>query len=154
VTDPQLSPHFRLSEFTRSALAARFGLANTPGAWEIGNLRALCLGPLEWLRGEVGRLDVSSGCRALDVNRAAGGAAGSQHVKGQAADVIPAGTTRDEAFAALVAGMRAGRTVADQVITYDAKPHMHVSFRTAGVNRGQALRCLSDGRYIPWVPAP
>ena len=35
----QLSRHFKLEEFTRSQIAARNGLSNTPGSGEVKNLR-------------------------------------------------------------------------------------------------------------------
>lgn len=84
----QLSTHFSLSEFTTSQAASRSGLRNIPNANEVENLRQLCINVLEPLRCEVGPIIVSSGFRSVEVNRAVGGSSSSQHVLGQAADII------------------------------------------------------------------
>ena len=46
----QLSKHFKLSEFTKSQIAARNGLSNLPGAGEVKNLENVCYEILEPVR--------------------------------------------------------------------------------------------------------
>ena len=46
----QLSKHFTLEEMTRSMVAARKGIDNTPGAGEIKNLENVCYEILEPVR--------------------------------------------------------------------------------------------------------
>ena len=46
----QLSKHFSLEEMTRSMVAARKGIDNTPGAGEIKNLENVCYEILEPVR--------------------------------------------------------------------------------------------------------
>jgi len=86
----QLSPHFSLAEMTASQTAARYGLDNTPGPNELGNLKALCQNILEPLRTMLGKpIFVSSGYRSFAVNThpAVRGSATSEHVLGRAADI-------------------------------------------------------------------
>lgn len=144
----KFSPYFSLAELTRTGT----GIPNSPNPSETEALRALANGPAHWLREQVGPLRVNSGYRSPPVNKAVGGSSSSQHMKGEAVDLVPVTVTRDEAFAVLVEGMRSGQVVVDQAITYDGKPHLHLSYTTKRANRGQVLRCLTDGRYVPWTP--
>lgn len=84
----RLSPHFTLAEFTVSQAAARLGLRNTPSPDHIEHMRRLCFNVLEPLRKEIGPIIITSGFRSVSVNRAVGGSGTSQHVIGQAADII------------------------------------------------------------------
>lgn len=83
----QLTPHFHLSEFTRSSTAQRFGDANQPNAQELANLKRLaeCL---EQVRAHLGGhpIIITSGFRNERVNRAVGGVPNSAHRLGLAAD--------------------------------------------------------------------
>lgn len=66
------------------------GLENTldAGSKEAANLRELCACVLQPLRTLYGKpIRVSSGYRSKAVNDCVGGAASSQHLKGQAADI-------------------------------------------------------------------
>lgn len=84
----KLSPHFSLSELTRSEAAARGGFDNTPPPEAVEALRALCEKVLEPLRVAVGKpLRINSGFRGRQANQAVGGSATSDHCFGRAADV-------------------------------------------------------------------
>ena len=52
--DIQLSRHFRLSEFTRSATAIRYGIDNEPDVDSVEALQNLCIHVLEPLRQRFG----------------------------------------------------------------------------------------------------
>jgi len=83
----KLSPHCALSEFVSSQTAARRGIDNTPPADVIARLQLLCQHVLEPVRQRFGKpVVISSGYRSPALNRAVGGSATSQHVKGEAAD--------------------------------------------------------------------
>lgn len=83
-----LTPHFRLIEFTRSGEATQRGLDNTPGKAEIEALCALCENILEPMRHHFGAIYITSGYRSRRVNNAVGGVGGSQHIRGEAADIL------------------------------------------------------------------
>lgn len=89
----QLSPHFSLAELTRSQTAIRRGLPNDAPPEVIERMRLLCERVLEPVRRQFGPVRVLSGYRSPAVNRAVGGAATSQHCKGEAADFVVPGQT-------------------------------------------------------------
>lgn len=70
---------------------------NVPGAKEAEALRRLAEGILQPLRDAVGvPVNVSSAYRSKRVNAAVGGATNSQHVLGEAADIVVAGMSPKE----------------------------------------------------------
>ncbi len=84
----QLTENFSLALLMRSETAARKGIDNTPPAEIIGNLQQLAKA-LEAVQALLGTpLDISSGYRCVELNRAVGGTADSQHVQGLAADFV------------------------------------------------------------------
>lgn len=87
VADLQLSKHFHLSEFTRSATAIRHGIDNTPNIENIEALQDLCIHVLEPLRERFGVIRITSGFRSREVNTLIGGSRTSQHMLGEAADI-------------------------------------------------------------------
>ena len=141
----QLTPHFTLAELT----VTRTGIANDPGPHHVCALTALCSAVLEPLRERWrGPVRVTSGFRSEAVNAAVKGSRTSQHMRGEAADVIPPGdrvTAYEEARIAMLAGLPI-----DQLIIYEAAPHLHVSHTARYTARRQALVCLADGSYQQW----
>ncbi|MBO7645821.1 MAG: peptidase M15 [Prevotella sp.] len=85
--DVQLTEHFRLAEFTRSATAIKCGIDNNPHATIIMALQALCINVLEPLRKRFGVLRITSGYRCRLLNEEIGGSRTSQHLLGEAADI-------------------------------------------------------------------
>ena len=80
--------YFTLKELTRSVTAKNKGIDNTPGEVEKNNLIALVENVLDPLREAWGQpIIITSGYRCPALNRAVGGSATSQHVKGEAADI-------------------------------------------------------------------
>ena len=89
--------YFTISELCTSNTAERLGLANDPPVWVIRNLEELIRRILDPLRESYGRpIYVNSGYRSIPVNNAIKGAANSQHLKGQAADIR--GANADETY--------------------------------------------------------
>ena len=87
--DQILTPHFRLSEFSRSQAADSHGINNSVPEELIPNLKNLCEQVLEPLRQHVGvPVIISSGYRCPALNQAVGGVPNSQHLKGEAADIV------------------------------------------------------------------
>jgi zinc D-Ala-D-Ala carboxypeptidase len=128
----QLTPHFYLDEFTKSETAARLGIKNEPDTKAVGRLSDLCLNVLEPLRKHYNSaVIISSGFRSNELNAAVHGRGGSQHGKGEAADIIISGADLREAFIYIRDNMDY-----DQVI-YE-RTWIHVSYKREG-NRKQAL---------------
>ena len=81
--------YFTLDELIHSDTADRLGIDNTPACDAINNLDDLVTNVLDRLRSGWGRpIIVTSGYRCKELNAAVGGARNSQHLKGQAADII------------------------------------------------------------------
>ena len=84
----QLSEHFSLAEFERSATAAAHGIDNHVPPQYIPVLQQLCQQVLEPLRSYVGKpIIITSGYRCNQLNIKVGGAYASQHTLGEAADI-------------------------------------------------------------------
>ena len=84
----QLSKHFSLSEFERSATATKHGIDNHVPSQYIPTLEQLCKEILEPLRAFAGQpIIISSGYRCPRLNTLVGGVANSQHLSGEAADL-------------------------------------------------------------------
>lgn len=119
-----LTPHFTLEELTFSDKAVRLGISNKPSIAELANLRRLAE-TLEQVRALVGGpLDVTSGYRCLEVNRAIGSDDTSAHVKGLAAD-IRAKSMTPRALALLI---RESGIEYDQLIYEGAWVHIGLSY--------------------------
>lgn len=80
--------YFSIEELCDSATAKAKGIPNIPGLKEESNLVNLISNILDPLREEYGKpIYVNSGYRCAALNKAVGGAASSQHMAGQAADI-------------------------------------------------------------------
>lgn len=91
----RLSPHFTLEEMVRSQTAERDpalrAIQRQPPQEVVDSLIYLCHTTLEPLRRALGApLRVNSGWRCSELNSRIGGATRSQHVVGEAADLVPA----------------------------------------------------------------
>lgn len=87
--DERLGSFFWLSEFLRSNEATRRGIANVPGAAELANLRNVLASGMQRVRNLLGvPVQITSGYRCLELNRAIGSDDTSQHPLGLAADFI------------------------------------------------------------------
>ena len=89
--------YFTIQELTKSATAQRKGIKNLPDTTITQNLTALIDNVLDPLREAYGApIIVTSGYRCEKLNKVVGGAASSQHVKGQAADIRSVRDSRDQ----------------------------------------------------------
>ena len=80
--------YFTIQELTASPTARRKGIDNTPDEKAKAALEKLVEHVLDPLRAAWGKpIVVTSGYRSPRLNRAVGGAARSQHCKGEAADI-------------------------------------------------------------------
>ena len=86
--DIPVTMHFTIEELYDSATAKRLGINNKPTIQKMINLVYLAAFVLEPLRVAMGRpINISSGYRCEQLNKAVGGVYNSQHLKGQAADI-------------------------------------------------------------------
>jgi len=129
-----LTPHFTLEEFQRSKTARILQVDNIAPLDAVINIRTLCESVLEPLREHIGKpVMITSGYRCPELNKAIGGAEKSQHMKGQAADIVVKGMTVQELAEAIMASAPGF----DQLILEPS--WVHVSWRSADKNRNQVL---------------
>lgn len=81
--------YFSLAEMCRSDKARQYGINNTPNQEQVDNLILLINNVLDPLREAYGKpINVSSGFRSVALNAKVGGVSNSQHLYGQAADIV------------------------------------------------------------------
>lgn len=136
----KLTKNFTLDEMCKSRTAKAKKISNSPSITAIKNLTALCENVLQPLRDYLGEpVHINSGYRCPFLNRLIGGANGSQHVLGEAADINCKGSL-DYAKKIILFIME--HCVFDQLILEKKKGAIwvHVSFTTSGPNRQQVLQ--------------
>lgn len=134
-----LTPNFSLEQLVFSETAERERIDNTPTAEVLMNLRLLAQG-LEQVRALTGfALEISSGYRCAELNLRVGGAAGSQHTRGEAADFTCAefGPPLE-----IIQAIRSSAIEFDQCILEYAQ-WVHISFSAAP--RGRVLTIYDAG---------
>lgn len=152
-----ISPHITYDEAVRSATAIRLGIDNTPSPMVLAAMNKTAYAVFEPLRQVVGMpLRVTSFFRCRELNAAIGGAAGSQHIKGEAIDLET--TNAEELSNRRLFQIAAKILPFDQMIWEfgnDLDPAwVHVSYSSTGPQRHQILRAFPGGRYEPFtVPA-
>lgn len=130
----KLSDNFTLEEFTYSDTAKVKKIDNIPGDNEVKSLKNLVVKLLQPLRVKYGKpMTVNSGYRCPNLNKAVGGVATSQHVKGEAADIKCSDPY------ALEKVLKESGLDFDQCIVYPTKKFVHLSLKLEGVNRKQHL---------------
>lgn len=166
--DMLLSPHFKLSELTKSATARKNGIENIPPPEAVENLRALCVNTLEPLHEALGLpIIITSGYRCKVLNHLlVQHSAKSQHMNGQAADFYvgdshPAAHMGESHPEAQISSslshrerlVKAFRTIItderinfDQLIIYPT--FIHVSYvRSGHKNRRKLTKAFGNGSY-------
>ena len=137
----RLSKSFTLAELC--VTSAR--LDNTPGPKQIESLRTLATDILQPLRDAVGvPVNVTSAYRSPAVNKAVGGAKTSQHVLGEAADIVVAGMSPREVCETIIAL----NLPFDQLIQEPSWTHVSRGAR----NRRQVLTARRVGGKMKYEP--
>ena len=132
--------YFTIEELCASDTAERKKIDNTPNADARLRMQRLIEQLLDPIRAAWGGpITVNSGYRCPELNRAVGGVATSQHLKGEAAD-ITVGSAGDNKrlFDKIVELQKAGKIAFDQLIDESNYDWVHVSYRS-GKNRNQIL---------------
>ena len=139
----RISKNFTLDELLASETAKQQHSINATGIVEVCNLCALVHNVLQPLRDAMGEaIKIGSGYRCPRLNKAVGGVANSQHVKGEAADLCIDGD--------IAKGKRWFEWIKshcdfDQLIwEHNSKGSywVHVSYRSDGQNRRQVINNL------------
>lgn len=142
--------YFTIAELCKSNTAQAKGIDNTPTAEVEANLKALIENVLDPIREEYVRpLNVNCGYRCPALNKAVGGVATSQHLKGEAADIANSIAIQD----VVLTMIKRGELNFDQLII--EKPNaqgigawLHISYRKSN-NRKQVL-IFKNGKYAPY----
>jgi zinc D-Ala-D-Ala carboxypeptidase len=148
----QLSQHFTLAELTHTAQP----FANVPGSVEAKSLANLCEHVLEPIRAHFGPVKVNSGYRSPQVNAAVGSHPGSQHARGEAADIEVAGVSNAD-----LAKWIRNNIVFDQLILEAYRPGIagsgwvHVSWKLGPLRKSMLTMTMgSHGPvYTPGIVA-
>lgn len=129
--------YFTIKELTRSATARCLGIDNTPPPSAVKALHELVdhvLDPLREAWG--GPIRVNSGYRCPELNEAVGGTPGSQHLRGEAADITVGSRSANRRLLALIKRLD---LPVDQCIDEKGCRWIHVSHRT-GSNRRMYMK--------------
>ena len=142
----KLSENLDLGELTRSEGAKRAGIANTPTAEHIENMKKLATNIFQPIREHFGvPIFISSGYRSKELNAKIGGSSTSQHSSGEAIDIdmdgSSSGVTNKQVFEYIKANLDF-----DQLIwefgTKNNPDWVHVSYESTGRKRKQVLRAV------------
>lgn len=133
------------SEWTDSATAKARGLPNEPDATARANIRAYMLHLFDQLREAWGApINITSGFRHPNVNRAVGGSRTSQHTTGEAADLVPTpgphGSTPVDLLQLLVSlDLDFDQAIVERVDLDASGKWLHLSRSNGGTNRRSKL---------------
>ncbi|KAB2906627.1 MAG: peptidase M15A [Burkholderiaceae bacterium] len=149
----QLSPHFSLAELVASTIAQTRGIDNTPPPEVLPRLQATA-DMLERIRQQIGApIVVTSGYRCQVLNKAVGGVTSSDHVTGQAADIVvpqygtPLQVAR--ALAPLVSVLGIGQLIYERV---GGKQWVHVSTRVPAQAANRVITVSGAGAQLGIQP--
>ena len=144
-----LSKNFTLQEYIKSQTAVRQGIDNTPSDEHLESAKKLFEMVVQPVRDHFGVTVINSGYRGPALNAAVGGAASSQHCKGEAVDIECPGTPNYD-----VARWIEDNLDFDQLILEFYTPGIpdsgwvHVSYKSEG-NRKQSLTAMKeDGKTV------
>lgn len=137
--EKKMSEFFTISELCRSDSARKHNIDNTPTDDVRKRLETLITRLLDPVRRRWGfPIRVTSGFRSPELNRKVGGAAGSQHLRGEAADITAGDLEKNKRlFGMIIEMQRAGEIVFDQLIDEKGYLWLHISFSSN--NRNQVL---------------
>lgn len=141
-----LSKNFTLRELTKTDT----GLPNVPDEKHKAFLLLLAIFILQPIRDRHGPLTPNSGFRSLRVNRkinkGKGGSLTSQHLEGQASDIVPLAADFIEVYRWIVkeSGLDFG-----QCIVYPGRGFIHISLPRLYKENRQALICY-EGQYLSY----
>lgn len=130
--------YFTFTEFERSATATKYAIDNRAPESAKKNIAALVDNVLDPLRKAWGKpITVTSGYRCPELNRRVGGAAGSQHQSGMAADITTGNSVDNRRLFQMIQDLK---LPFDQLIDENDFSWIHVSHKREGKNRGEVRK--------------
>lgn len=137
--DPIISNHISWAEATHSDTATRLKISNKPNAEQLSYMRLVANCLFEPVRLAWGKpIQINSFFRSVELNKAVGGAATSQHCLGQAIDI----DTGSRAENLMLFNLIRKDFVFDQIIYEPNGEWLHISYVPAVHNRGNVLRAI------------
>lgn len=132
-----LTENFTLKELIYSSTAQRLQISNYPDAQEMENLKKLCKEILQPIRNKLKLpITVTSGYRNSLLNKVLGGAKNSQHISGEAADILCADNYK--LWSLINHMIKSGEIVVGQLINEKNLSWIHISLPT-GKHNNQIL---------------
>lgn len=139
------SKYFTLDQLVSSSLAKKYNIANNPTQRDIENLSLLCKNVLDPLHEKFnGKFKITSGFRNIDLNNKIGGSKTSEHLTGQAADIVATGGVKNsDIFKYIRENLKYGQLIWE--FGTSANPDwVHVSYNVDRM-RQQDLRAYKEG---------
>jgi hypothetical protein len=146
-----VSPHFTWEELTRTGQTALQAANRTEAEQYRAQLTKLATDLLEPIRAKFGAVKINSAFRGPSVNAAVNGAKASQHLKGEAADIVAPAVCVEELHRWICAesGLAFGQCILEKSAPDRPFTWVHVSLGT----KREALVYNGAGKYTPWRPA-
>jgi zinc D-Ala-D-Ala carboxypeptidase len=144
-----LSKNFTLTEFTKSQTALRLGIDNTPSDEHLAAAKLLFENVVQPVRDHFGPTVINSGYRGPALNEAIGGAATSQHCRGEAVDIECPGVPNHEVAEWIQNNLEYDQLILEfYTLGIPDSGWVHVSYIPEG-NRKQSLTAVKqDGKTV------
>ena len=138
----RISKHISYKEATQSQTAVRKGINNEPDAYQLQNMQILAEKVFEPLREHFGvPIAINSFFRSQKLNKAIGGATGSQHTQGRAIDIDDTlgGVSNKQMFEYIKANLDFDQLIWE--FGNDNNPDwVHISYVSESENRKRVLK--------------
>ena len=143
-----VSPHFSWEELTRTGQTSLQAANRAEAEAFRAQLTALATNLLEPIRAKFGPVKINSAFRGPSVNAAVGGSKTSQHMRGEAADIVAPAVSVEELHRWICAesGLAFGQCILEKSSPDRPFTWVHVSLGT----KREALIYNGAGKYTPW----
>ena len=137
----KLTKNFTLEELTWSDTANRLHINNTPSKEVVDKLKKLATDILQPIRDTYGvPIKISSGYRCSELNKKIGGVRNSQHVLGEAADLVVGDIVQNlELFNLIKTMIEHGEITVGQLINEYGGKWVHVSLPRTNKKNNQII---------------
>lgn len=134
----KLTNNFTINEMIYSQTAEANKIDNRPSVQVVANLKELCENVLQPLRNHLAcPIVITSGFRCAVLNKKVGGAMNSQHLYGQAADIVVPQRNLKDVYTFIKNNLPYDQLLFEYA--KDGTKWIHISYRNDGHNRKQAI---------------